>query len=514
MQKLEFVIRNLAPVNFAEKSGDSVLYETKKYIPGNALRGACAAAYIKAHAIQGDAHLDSGFAKLFLSGKVRFLPAYPCHSLELLEQGYRPMALPVSLMKSKRQREVKNYIDVAGNEKIESGYKKIPGFAMTKLTPTGAEFIKVDAKTSIEFHMSRNDSEERITGSSIKGNVFNYEYLEPRQYFAGSIIFDDDIAPEEIKELLQNDLYLGRSKTAQYGKCECQILPSGSAKVMPAVAVGFLYLKTPYIPETEWQNMAVPVQEIITALQDAGVEISCPQQKIFAASEVINGFVGVWKLKRASVNAVSAGSLFAVEIGQSEANLAKLQEALLQGLGSRTEEGFGQIEVWNALTSIEFAEAPKPSFAYSLDENVKSKARDIMEKRFFIELHKQSEADAKAIYNVSTKHILKRIESLMGSGLSKAAIQSQIENMEDTAQANLKNMNLKGCYIYDLLVGMADAPYCFNELLKKMNIENGQKLFKEIGFTMDAELEEKIYKEYWLWTMRFAAKKGGSSNGK
>lgn len=514
MQKLEYVIRNLDPVNFSEKSGDAVLSETKKFIPGSAIRGACAAQYIKEKQIKKDAHLDDGFNRLFLSGKVRFLPAYPCCSVELLKSGYRPIVIPVSIMKSKLQRDDNNYIDVALDNDVKAGYKKVNGFAMFKTNDSSAEFIKADTRTGIEFHMARNDAEERICGGSINKNIFNYEYIEPNQYFVGSILYDDDVTFEEIRNVFKKELCLGRSKTAQYGKCECFILTADSEKSKEIGDYSCLYFKTPYIPETEWQNIKNPVEELITALQESGINISYTSGKIIATSEIVNGFVGVWNLKRECVNAISAGSLVGVEIGQDKQNLDKLRDILAQGLGCRTEDGYGQLELWKPFSEISFSEAPKEVLKCVLDEDVKARARVILEKRLFVELHKQCEMDAKSLYNVSAKHILKRIESLMGSGLTKYAIQSQIENMENTAQANLKNIGLKGSTVYDMLVGSSEAPYDFNILLKKMSIDDGQSLFKEIDFEYDNELAEKIYKEYWLWTMRFAAKKGGNSSGK
>ena len=48
LKRIDYLITVKDPVIFAEKSGDNVLFATKKYIPGSAVRGALAASYIDA----------------------------------------------------------------------------------------------------------------------------------------------------------------------------------------------------------------------------------------------------------------------------------------------------------------------------------------------------------------------------------------------------------------------------------------------------------------------------------
>ena len=46
MRRIDYLIENLSPVNFSEKSVDSIYYATKRFIPGSAVRGALAGRYI------------------------------------------------------------------------------------------------------------------------------------------------------------------------------------------------------------------------------------------------------------------------------------------------------------------------------------------------------------------------------------------------------------------------------------------------------------------------------------
>lgn len=127
MQIIEFLIKTEAPVAFAERSNDNILYATKNYIPGSAVRGALANKYIKSFKLETP-HNDENFYNLFLSGKVRFLPAYPVISENLTEN--EVLVMPLSVMRSK---DGKKYIDLSGESNVMPGFKKLTGFCR-KLT--------------------------------------------------------------------------------------------------------------------------------------------------------------------------------------------------------------------------------------------------------------------------------------------------------------------------------------------------------------------------------------------
>ena len=212
MRQFEYVIENLAPVCFTEQSGDNVLYETRRFVPGSSVVGALAAKYINKNHIV-NAHKDPVFKELFLSGKVRFLPAYPC-----TKDGVKSLPLPMSLMIHKDGRTLADY---AAGKEFAPGYKKLAGFGI--VDEADKTLSMLSARVQFEFHMSRASESERLSGSSNDGKVFNYEYLEPFQYFYGTVIADDDLsdaAMKAIAELLSERVGLGRSRSAQYGKAE------------------------------------------------------------------------------------------------------------------------------------------------------------------------------------------------------------------------------------------------------------------------------------------------------
>ena len=98
MKQIEYVIKTLAPVTFAEKNNESTLYNTRKYVPGSIFRGMFADRFIRENNLV-NAHENEDFYNIFLSGKVRFLPAYPIGRIK--NENFEPYVLPLSFMRSK-----------------------------------------------------------------------------------------------------------------------------------------------------------------------------------------------------------------------------------------------------------------------------------------------------------------------------------------------------------------------------------------------------------------------------
>ena len=127
MKKIDYIIETLAPVSLAEKNNDTTLYVTKKYIPGSIVRGMLAGKFIQYKNLK-NAHEDEDFYNIFLSGKVRFISAYPVgKNLKLIKNNFNPMNIPLSLVCSKDGKTVK---DISYNKQIIPGYKKMNGFML------------------------------------------------------------------------------------------------------------------------------------------------------------------------------------------------------------------------------------------------------------------------------------------------------------------------------------------------------------------------------------------------
>ena len=510
LQKTAFVLENIDPLLFPERGADNILFTTKHYIPGSAIRGALAKLYIAKHKLQ-NAYEDETFFTLFLSGKVRFLPAYPLGCREL-EQG-EPLVMPLSLMRSKDKTQT---VDLTAAAELKPGFKKLTGFVVKQQE----KLYQIATEAKIELHMSRGGDSERITGSSKDGNVFNYEYLAPGQLFKGAYVADDDVAEllaQVLKELDVNTLYLGRAKSAQYGKC---LYAELKAQEDSSPALGerlYLLAQTPYIAFGSCQRVETAAGELLSELeQRLGMQLAKENLNIFAAVESIDGYVGVWQAKKQAERALSAGSLIELK-AKSSVDAKSLQSALAQGLGKNVEDGYGQFVIWQPLMKPAFTEE-LPSGKQKnivLSTQVKQTAQKIIRERLLQAVREQAANDAQSerlkITSANAHNILKRIEGIMDSGKSKSVIQQIISiDFKTTAKNNLRAIKYNGDALYDILVESEghSLPYRGIDWERKLKLTGSsakslQKLLGSSAFTLDAD---EVYCEYWLWFMRHAVK--------
>lgn len=516
MQKLGYMVETLAPVCFAERSGDNVLYETRNFISGSSLIGALANSYIRQKNLQ-EAHKDAVFRELFLSGKVRFLPAYPCTS-----GGAQSVPLPLSVMLHK---DGKSLMDYAADGNFKPGYKKLSGFAVVD---AGEKTVRMlTPKVQFEFHMSRASANERLSASSIEGNVFNYEYLEPFQYFAGSIILDDDCtkdAQNALKKLLAGEIGLGKSRSAQYGSCKLQYKEEGSAAA-PKLKDDkiYLYAYSAYIPAQAWSRADELAEQLADRLNEmlanagSGARLLKDNISVFAAAEALDGYVGVWGVKRERKITLARGSIFGFAAENlDEAAVKLLQTRLYQGFGERAAEGFGQFRIWQPLATSAGQKWQKQTAASEKQAKpglaaVQADALAIVASRIIQEIRLQAKADASQTKILDKgKGTLKRLEILADSDKTKEEIQRDVAEFRKTAKSNLFNMLIKGMRLSHSLLEQENCkqPYADIDWLKKIGLDKNQaaKLQKDLGFKDLPLTEDEIFKEYWLWFARHGVK--------
>lgn len=505
MLELKYSLKNISPLSFTEKSTDSVLYATKRYIPGSALRGSLANLFINEKGLVQDAHKDQEFYAAFLSGRMRFLPAYPAPF------GKKAILAPLSINVSKTDGRVTDF--AAGNVQ-QAGFKKMSGFIVDDRE--AATITKVEPDLQFEFHMSRAATEERILGRSSNGSVFNYEYLEAGQSFEGSIIFDDELKPlvEKLVLMLEKrELRLGRSKNAQYGSVKVTVKGIFAIEEPSFEGNTYLYLYTPYIPWDASSRTDKLAKTIIDELNE-GLNGKIPSEnlRLFAGSEFVDGYVGTWNMKRERKAALSAGSLIELQLeGLSEADKATIIDKLYAGLGARTEEGFGQMRIWTPLQGAVLAKASKLELAKrELSSEVKLCAKKIIHSQLLEEVRKLAKEDAlKGSSAKKCKGSLKNIEELMNSQQSKQSI--QVNGFSPIARKNLRDTKLHGDSLLSLLLEEEGfiAPYAEIDWATqklKLSPELARELEQELGSDTFKLPDDVIYKEYWLWFARHTAK--------
>lgn len=518
MKQIEYLVKTLSPVIFAEKNNDSTLYSTKKYISGSIFRGMVANYFIRKYNLGQEAHKDEKFFNLFLSGKVRFLPAYPMG--KNFVKDLEPFVLPLSLMRNKKGDSL---VDISDGTKIESGYKKLTGFALKK----DSEIYKVNVDTQIEFHMARNDENSRILGSNKDGRVFNYEYIEAYQYFKGSIIVEDELADELYKclQLLAKDnIYIGRSRSVQYGSCSLKILDMQQI-ANPKIKQGnkyYLYAYTPYIPKEDWNRVDCLLENICDSINKKlsnakMVDKIYSGDLIYSTTEEYSGYVGVWKVRRERKIALSAGSLLEIKLDNvNDDFLYELNKVLNQGLGCRTEEGFGQFRLFQPMQNLNLKEMPELlNTKKDLSSLVKKQAKEIIQKRLFEEIKKQAVDDLskKTKFYSNSKNTLNHIEELVCSEMTKAQIQEEIKNFKDLAKKNLRQMFIDSDSFFEIMTEKNNVSLPYRDIVWEKRLffgKDNEKILSDIEKDLGKDIfkidEDRLYKEYFLWFVRHAKK--------
>lgn len=516
MKQIEYLIKTLSPIVLAEKNNDSTLYNTKKYISGSIFRGMLAGKFIKDKNLGDKAHQNQEFYDIFLANKVRFLPAYPIgkNIIDNLE----PYILPLSLMKSKDGKEIR---DISDGENIKTGFKKMTGFALKR----DNDIYKVNVDTQIEFHMSRNGEKSRILGSDKEGKVFNYEYIEPHQYFKGYVIVDDDIADNVytyLQKTAKDNIYIGRSRSVQYGKCSLDILAMKSIFIdkLNKDKKFYLYAYTPYIPTEQWNrvdNLAENLCEKINMkLSREDIKIQ-KGDLIYATTEEYSGYVGVWHLRRERKMALSAGSMIEFRVDNIDDDLIeKLNKILYTGLGNRKEEGFGQFRLMQPMKGLSFKELTENiKVNTEICDEVKKQAKQIIRQRIFEEIKKQAvlDLDKKCKFNAKSKTTLNRIEALVNSNKTKQQIQNEIKEFNKVAKVNLRQMFLDMDNFLEILTENNNVKLPYSSIkwkaklgLNDKNLHLLQEMENDLGKDIFVIDEDTIYKEYFLWFIRHAKK--------
>lgn len=330
MKQLKIRIKLLSPVIMSLASGDSTMTQTLSYIPGSTLLGLLANLYIPQH------EMDD-FNRLFMMGELRFLNLYP------FVNGIEYIPSPQNLWKKKKadDKELYNMFDQEANA---IHLKKNGGFVSRRVFESGATQLFEPPK-QLSFHHERNYSK----GVSEKGVVFNYEALSAGNEFYGYILGKEaDLLL--MQELLTKQKYLrlGKSKTAQYGKCE---LVESKIEDLPAIEAtdSYMLLCSDAIIYNENGSSCVDKEQLAKRL---GVKI----EAAFMDSGRYETAVNILKAKRPSEHTIKAGSIF--KLDRLPENYRDLQ---LYGIGERRWEGFGEL-IFTSVKDCMISDAAPQSF--------------------------------------------------------------------------------------------------------------------------------------------------------
>lgn len=341
-----------APAVLTGLDGNPDSARTLEHVPGSVVRGAIARAL-------GDPGNDpqrlARFRELVLSGRVRYLDAYP------VADGRRSLPTPVSWRREKYGETVH---DLAAGEPETA--EPVVSLGAPFVTLGAADCREVPVALSAAIHHRRS----RVKGRPVEneGALFVYESLDAGQVFRGFLVVEGENEAEAtgradaVRQAAGETLLLGRSRRAGYGGQALlawgppreRELEGRSGLVDRDLAAGdtFRLLAVSDLIVRDPHTAALDPAAIETVIETGDGSLSGRAELIRGHWQLrpVGGFNRKWGLELPQALALRAGSVLALRAREPIA-LGDLLAVERAGLGERRAEGFGRVA---------FFEAPDP----------------------------------------------------------------------------------------------------------------------------------------------------------
>lgn len=379
--EIKYTLINKEPLMISQGS-DNV---SETYVPGRMILGALAAKYLAGKNSGGEQRCaeDSAFRDLFLDGsKTQFLNAYITEN-----DGKRCIPVPAYINKLKKSKKLVNYerineAEQAGEYDVRYGNQpeKLTGkYCTIDTTSRKVELKEVERQLTYHHRHKHGDDEVQL-----------YSHLEitEGQRFAG-IIRTTAEHEKLVKELLKSGIRLGKSRNAQYGKCEVTInegqrdnstesTSSQNDNLLEADSFVMISLSSPAVFMTDgretvdykevYEKIAedLKIKEYIdpdlTVKKDGKAggdkeslsegeaadkersgekDSDAPRYFGIIDTKLLFGYQSVWNLRRTPVPAVSEGSVFVYHIKDNVKESVEINCDTM--VGERNLEGYGEI---------------------------------------------------------------------------------------------------------------------------------------------------------------------------
>ncbi len=362
----------LQPLLLTRLEGDPNSSVSYPYVPGSAIRGALIGRYLawRRRKRAGEPHdlmEDKDVRRLFFEGSVRYLNAYP-----LDRTGWRTLPTPLSWFYEKQSGlkpgvKIHDFAVAASQGLLqpqnvgaqfwrrfadEPGEEEDEGQQM----PVYVEFA--DPVWEINVHTLRDRRKGRATEDG--GAVFRYQALASESHLGGVILAPEKDA-DEIDTLLQaGDLWLGRSRSAGYGRTvigsirrksgwheshvqfadvECNgrlVLTLLSDAILRHDGTGS---SGEAHRANNWGGFA---DRLLPELLPAPLASALELEESYKQVVPVGGFNRKWGLPLDQAQAIAAGSVF-VYRATARITASDLEVLEREGVGERRVEGFGRV---------------------------------------------------------------------------------------------------------------------------------------------------------------------------
>jgi CRISPR-associated protein Csx10 len=449
---LRYRVRLLAPALFPSMGGDPFTVSSRDYVPGSVIRGVFAAAYLQ---VGGSAESEE-FGRCFC-GEVTFGPAAPALD------GKEPLGpVPHSLRKYKR---LDRFVDFArssieDNEQVE----RESGWLQWDCLHEGVSSKRVKVERELHYHHARpadrriqravgveEDGYGHLTKTE-RGALFTYESIQAGQVFSGEIR-GDEASLAKLAKLVSTGtrVELGRSRTAQYGgRAVWNWLPAsgrstrGSTQESCDTIVAVLRSPLIAVNERGHPEPCFPRDELRSRLGVENLDI----EKSFVRTEWTGTFLSHLRIPRQQMPALAAGSVFVIRVA-GDCPPAKLEKAAQFSYGLMTEDGYGQLALWE-YTDTDLAgfaldpgkALPRPPSGQSAKVRAFAVALLQEQVRELAIARALGHASDAIISSAPPAHLLARLTAMLTSG-TLASFAQKLGQLRDTAKRHLEKTKVQ-----------------------------------------------------------------------
>ena len=242
--------------------------------------------------------------------------------------------------------------------------------------------------------------------------------------------------------------------------------------------------------------------------------------RIFSANVEVENFVVPWAMKRARVMALAAGTVFELTAENLTAGDKKnLGEKIYRGFSVRTEEGFGQIRLWDSRGfTLEKTAAEEIQTPTKFSGETVELAKKILLNRLLAQVRVEAIEDAQDLRRQLKRgnftHFFSRLDGILanaGRENVRAKFQERLAAEIRTGTLfddHLKNIRMtNGQSFFDAFSGHAELPY------ESRDLEKNFAAVKEALGIAALNFDDEIYFEYLQKYFRFARKVAAEAKG-
>jgi len=350
MSTVVFELELLEPVLATQIEGDPNSAVSHRYVPGSMLRGALVGRYLAA--ISRDEPDDEG-RRLFFDGTTRYLNAYPADAI-----GRRGLPVPRSWRRERAWSPGGDAFDLAVDLRPPLAHaapvgelfctvaRSVPDDEYEETEDARPDAVLLDVPLIVSVHTSRDRAKGRATAEA--GAVFRYEALPAGLRLAGAILCGSAEDAERIAGLLGDELSLGKSRSAGYGRVrvdDVQVLDSwaeaqGGGAVVAGAEVRLTLLSDAVMLDSD----GAPADTVGPAELPDPFRTALRPARSFVERRAVGAFNRKWGLPTDQAYAVSAGSVF-VFTAQADIPATAVRDLEARGVGERRVDGFGRVVV-------------------------------------------------------------------------------------------------------------------------------------------------------------------------